>query len=405
MIAVSSSAWCFLSACWFVLAAGIGPPERSSIIVGNIRVQALSPLLVRVEPKSEYGWENRKTFMVQERHWKGVEVRKEAGKDGQTKIKTDYYTVLLLEGGSFTIFDNDGTELYSSGADTNADRNLLHWPSPGAASSYAIVDSPRFHVPDWGAAPCCPPGVKLPDYQKQSNGYDFGRSDVDGDTYVFLLGKGIDGWNAARAEFARLTGPVPVLPDWAFGTWFTVWIQYYEEWAKDEVTQWITDKAPLDVWGLDVNWRITQPDSMDQSYDHPNTSAFPDYQAWFGWLRQRGVHTYFNDHPWQQGPQTSPEEVGFRWSGLTKWLEQGLSFWWFDHNWKFSIGPPNAPPRGQPSHLLEGAQYHRLGLTRLLYRHGQLQQKQPTERFVRRWSCHRPVDGQSAQRDQRLQHQ
>merc|ERR1719324_883992 len=110
-------------------------------------------------------------------------------------------------------------------------KNLLHWPSPGAESGYAIVDSPRFHVPDWGAAPCCPAGVTLPDYEKSSNGYDFGN-DVDGDTYVFLLGKGIDAWNAARAEFARLTGPVPVLPDYAWGSWFTWWHFYDEGLAK-----------------------------------------------------------------------------------------------------------------------------------------------------------------------------
>jgi alpha-glucosidase (family GH31 glycosyl hydrolase) len=39
--------------------------------------------------------------------------------------------------------------------------------------------------------------------------------------------------------------------------------------------------------------------------------------------------------------QTSAEEVKFRWSGLTKWLSRGLTFWWFDANWAFSVPPPN----------------------------------------------------------------
>ena len=28
------------------------------------------------------------------------------------------------------------------------------------------------------------------------------------------------------------------------------------------------------------------------------------------------------------GLQTSPEEVKFRWEGLTSWMERGLTYWW-----------------------------------------------------------------------------
>ncbi len=48
---------------------------------------------------------------------------------------------------------------------------------------------------------------------------------------------------------------------------------------------------------------------------------------------------YFNDHPYPVasrgagGLQTSAEEVAFRWQGLSEWMAQGLTFWWFDHNW------------------------------------------------------------------------
>jgi hypothetical protein len=344
VLKASAVAWCLFSA---MAVAGKDPLEPPSVIVGNTRVQALSSILFRVEPKGKYGWESRNTFMVQNRKWEGLHMRKEETNNGDTKIITDHYTIILIQGGAFLVFDKEtnGTELYRSDTDKNWKKNLLHWPSPGAASSYAIVDSPRFHVPDWGAAPCCPEGVTVPDYEASTNGYGY-SNDVDGDTYVFLLGKGMDGWNAARAEFGRLTGPVPVLPDWAFGTWFTVWMGYWEAWAKSEVKRWANDKVPLDIWGLDVNWRISDQWYMEQSYDYPNTKAFPDYSEWFSWLKKQGVRTYFNDHPFQKGPQTSAEEISYRWNGLTKWLGKGLSFWWFDHNWKFSIGPPMAAAAG-----------------------------------------------------------
>ena len=38
--------------------------------------------------------------------------------------------------------------------------------------------------------------------------------------------------------------------------------------------------------------------------------------------------------------QTSPEETKFRSDGLEKYMAMGLTYWWFDHNWKFSVPPP-----------------------------------------------------------------
>ena len=56
-------------------------------------------------------------------------------------------------------------------------------------------------------------------------------------------------------RFLKLTGPVPLLPDYAYGTWFTYWHQYTEDEAKGEIERWNTDDLPLDIWALDMNWR------------------------------------------------------------------------------------------------------------------------------------------------------
>ncbi|CAK0904511.1 unnamed protein product [Prorocentrum cordatum] len=304
--------------------------DGNSVIVGDYRVQALSPYLLRVEPKGPNGFEDRTTFTVVNRDFEGLTLQKDE-KDGQ--LKTDHYTVQVGDG-SIQVWDGDGNDVYNSGAAPAG--NKLHWPAPYSSAGYAILDYPRFFMPEWKVAPVSPEDGGA------NNGYDFGN-DVEGDTYIFLMGKGIEGWNAARKDFLKLTGFVPLIPDWAFGTWFTWWHFYTEDVAKSEVQRWIDDKVPLDVWGLDMNWRMTE-DGADLQYDQPNGSAFSDYEGWFGWLSERGIHTYFNDHPGQQAPQTTPDEVNFRWNGLTSWMDKGLSFWWFDHNWKFSIPPPNAEP-------------------------------------------------------------
>ena len=155
----------------------------------------------------------------------------------------------------------------------------------------------------------------------------------------------MDGWSAARAAAVTLTGPCPRLPDFAFGTWFTWWHAYSEAEAKDDIAHWESLKLPLDVWALDMNWRSIA-NHTDRYYDHPNTTLFPNFTEWFTFLKSKRLRTYFNDHPFPVasrnagGLQTSPEETAFRWQGLSEWMSRGLTFWWFDHNWGFSIPPP-----------------------------------------------------------------
>lgn len=93
----------------------------------------------------------------------------------------------------------------------NAQANLLHWPSPLAETGYGLMDYPRFYTPPWGASPV-PSGTTIDPALVQTNGYDF-RNNVEGDTYIFLLGSTLDEYHGSRAEFIKLAGPCPVLPD------------------------------------------------------------------------------------------------------------------------------------------------------------------------------------------------
>mmetsp|Transcript_46842 Transcript_46842/g.102419 ORF Transcript_46842/g.102419 Transcript_46842/m.102419 type:complete len:871 (+) Transcript_46842:27-2639(+) len=344
-------------ACWSAPAAAAAVCKECEIVLGDVRVQALSPVLLRVEPKGPQGFEDRTTFMVASRAFEGLPITAKKQVDG-TLMRTSHYTVLLKNGiQDFMVFDTEGKTVFQA---MGPAPTLLHWPPPHAAQSYALADHPRFSVPSWGVAPACPIDDKQPCWitvdpgTRPTNGYDF-RNNVDGDTYVFLLGTGLEGWGLARAAFAKLAGPVPLLPDFAFGTWFTRWYHYTESQAKSEVERWAAGNLPLDVWGLDVNWRFTSG-NQDYTYDHPDTNAFPNMTEWLVYLKSKGLRTYFNDHPmpvaWRSagGGQTSLEETSFRWNGLTEWLARGVTFWWFDRNWQFSIPPPNLDtpwPSGQ----------------------------------------------------------
>jgi hypothetical protein len=329
--------------------------------VGNVRVQALSDTLIRIEPKGPIGFESNTTFMVVSRDWAGVPLTKGSTAGGVTTLTTSKVSITIdqskfvppappappgpppppapmctasvgfdIDGGSRVptckesaasclpagatqqqccdgctedkackawIYDPQGKNCWlmaaASGKRAAADRVVggdipdggggkntpthikvtvtdkaskatlwatddldtvsqnLNWPSPGNKTVYAIKDYPRFYTPPWGPTPI-PAGVTVEPALAQTNGYDF-RNDMTGDTYLFLIDGTLDAWNAARTEFVQLAGPTPVLPDFAFGTWFTFWSTYTETRAKSEVNRWKDDKLPIDVWALDVN--------------------------------------------------------------------------------------------------------------------------------------------------------
>jgi hypothetical protein len=252
---------------------------------------------------------------------------------------------------------SDGVTLYSDM--TSSPSNLLHWPSPLEQNVYALVDSPRFTVPEWGPTPI-PPNATVDPALKPTNGYDF-RNNVAGDIYVFVLGSDkaskfdLASWYDSRAEFLQLTGPTPLLPDWAYGSWYTWYIPYTEEEAKEDAGNWTAGKYPLDVWALDMEWRDhtyndskhlppsescrsqthASPLCQDHYYNAPNTTLFPGLGGansstaeWFDWLHAQGLKTYFNDHPFPLAMQATPEEVQFRFDGLSTWIKRGLDYWW-----------------------------------------------------------------------------
>lgn len=443
-------------------------PASASVVVGDLRITALSPTLVRLEPRGPRGFENRSTFNVVGRDgFSGLPIRvlnssaaagtwlataaylvhlppssggepsdqckpmadtdavrgtrhpkfpngtsaadaaaccalcmpeadcvgwtyhpkgKGQGEGGAQRSEINCWPFLAVEGTQqksnriFGYMHGGGPSMTQAFITTpsgqllwngtnlgNASRvpsNMLHWPSPmGGPRAYAFEDAPRFTVPAWGPTPI-PAGVKLPPELQATNGYDFGN-DVAGDTYVFLLGDSLDAWWQSRGELLQLTGPTPLLPDFAFGIWYTWYIMYTEQRAKDEIGNWTRIKLPLDVWALDMNWRHTgvndtagsvaycrsqannDPGCRDHFYHYENLDLMPGLDPagneWFRFLKQQQLRTYFNDHPFPLDNQTSPREVNFRYKGISEWIGRGLSYFWFDHNWAFTVPGPLQP--------------------------------------------------------------
>lgn len=237
---------------------------------------------------------------------------------------------------SVTILALNGTTLASILRLTSVSQQL-QFPQPAAtfeASTpfWAIRDSPRF-VPS--AAGVVPPdvakatGVTISPALLNTSGFD-GSNDAP-DIYIFLpAAAAVEdeyGYAGLRSEYLTLTGPVPPLPDEAFGTWFSWYHPYNQSGAEADIARWRADDLPIDIWGLDMDWRIWANGEEGKGY-FINTELFPDMAGFYDYAHRQGLSVYMNDHPMANATQLSPAEVKFRYNGLTSLFDLGLDFWW-----------------------------------------------------------------------------
>ena len=85
-------------------------------VVGNIRVQALSPTLIRIEPKGPLGFENRTTFNVVNRAAFQDDVKISVMNTTQegTWLATMYHNIHIgRDGSQITIADAEGSVIWS----------------------------------------------------------------------------------------------------------------------------------------------------------------------------------------------------------------------------------------------------------------------------------------------------
>lgn len=296
-------------------------------IIGNVRVRALSPYLVRLEEKGPHGFEDRVTFTVVNRPLYHVPPKIQF--DGiDTLLTYPHFRVLVPRGGQSlrgvqvqTVF---GRSLYEFKGQFPKPAFLP--PPSERANPYVMADHPRIVPPTWGATPA-PLDVPGGD----QSGWDT-RNDSP-DLYVFVPGD--DGYKQLRKDFLSVTGPSPMLPLWAFGFWDSRWYPYDEELALSTIDEYHRRGFPLDGFVVDTDWRVNGSDGYSVAKKY-----FPDMARFIRRAHEKNVHLMFNDHPEPIDLALSPKELTFRWAGLSSLLTLGMDVWWYDRNWSTHLREP-----------------------------------------------------------------
>lgn len=142
-----------------------------------------------------------------------------------------------------------------------------------------------------------------------------------GGTDLYFFAYGHDYRGCIRDLF-RLTGPVPLVPRWCLGNWWSRYKAYSQAEYTALMQRFLDEKIPITVATIDMDWhwtdvkkRFGKEAARQAPYASPveawfdsmssggwtgyswNTELFPDYRAFLRWLREQNFHTTVNVHP------------------------------------------------------------------------------------------------------------
>ena len=205
------------------------------------------------------------------------------------------------------------------------------------------------------------------------------------DTYFFGYGRD---YLKAIHDFYQLSGPVPLLPKYALGNWWSRYWKYTEESYKALLTEFERRKIPFSVTILDMDWHLVQiPARYGRGWTGYtwNKDCFPDPEAFLQWLHEHNYRVALNLHPadgvrafeepypeMAEAMKVDPESeypVRFDFTNINfinayfKYLhhpneEKGVDFWWMD----WQQGDITAVEGLDPLWMLN--HYHHYDLTR-----------------------------------------
>jgi hypothetical protein len=193
---------------------------------------------------------------------------------------------------------------------------------------------------------------------RTSDGWATPRPDHHGAPYQdgYFFGYGRD-YPQALEDLRALTGPADMLPEWAFGVWYSRYYPYTtSDYENQLIPQFRAHNVPIDALVADTDWK------SPQTWDgwNWNPALFPDPQGFLDWARQQGLNVALNVHAGidasdpkfaqaQQAAQGglqpaaqcfSPQCYRFDWSDpaqASAWFslhqpfeQQGVRQWWLD---------------------------------------------------------------------------
>eukprot|EP00730_Choanoeca_flexa_P000830 TRINITY_DN10355_c0_g1_i2.p1 TRINITY_DN10355_c0_g1~~TRINITY_DN10355_c0_g1_i2.p1 ORF type:complete len:932 (+),score=199.62 TRINITY_DN10355_c0_g1_i2:23-2797(+) len=112
---------------------------------------------------------------------------------------------------------------------------------------------------------------------------------------MYLFGHGLD-YKRAIADFIAVAGPVPSIPRFVLGVWWSRYWPYTAEDLEDIAVGYRQHGVPLDILVSDMAWHFHNESSIDWGGYQWSPSLFPEPDTFKAWLAANDLHTVLNLH-------------------------------------------------------------------------------------------------------------
>lgn len=357
------------------LIARIAPMADPANIVcwKQYRVTVLQDRLFRIERNEERRYRDSATLCVWFRNMPPQDFSFEGG-ESEAVITTKARKLVLRESREDCYIEMDGKQI----AISNQDNLLGTYRTLDRCNGglfYEKYSSEPVGVPLENGV-CSRSGVAVFDdadsVTLMENGEVSASSGEGSDEYVFAYGN--DYREAVRALY-MITGPVPMIPRYALGNWWSRYHAYTDKSYLRLLTNFEEHDVPLTVATLDMDWHysknideefhITEQGLTDFFYGSTNgwtgyswnKHLFPDYKSFLKKIKEKNLKITLNLHPssgfrwWEDmygdmakameiDPETKqrivfditdPKFINAYFSiGHKPYEDDGVEFWWID---------------------------------------------------------------------------
>lgn len=217
-----------------------------------------------------------------------------------------------------------------------------------------------------------------------------GKKPKNKDLYFFGYGNDI---SACLADFTHISGPIPMIPRYILGNWWSRYWEYTEADIKALMQDFQSHEVPLSICIIDMDWHTTKTGNRSDGWTGYtwNKDLFPDPAGLIHWLHEQGLKTALNLHPangvypheeqypklaeWMGVDPSSRKQIPFdiadprfmegyfdilhhpyeemvvKEDAATSRPQEGIDFWWMDYQQKRTSKIPGLDPLWLLNHL------------------------------------------------------
>ena len=271
------------------------------IISGNVRFTLLTDRLIRIEYDKNAVFEDRASQMAFNRNFPAVNFTKSIS-DNNLIIATQYLKI------SYSL----GEELCKDSLciklrETPATCWRYGEKSAQLKGTACTLDNVNGEI-DLEDGVCSRNGFAVIDDSNSllltENGWFDVRNEETSDIYFFGYGHS---YSDCIRDFYMLTGEPQMLPDYAFGNWWSRYHKYTQQRYCELMERFKNENIPFSVAVVDMDWH--RLDTPKEAYIDDkrfwigwtgyswNKELFPDYREFLKTLKEYGLKTALNLHP------------------------------------------------------------------------------------------------------------